>query len=150
MFSNLGIVVSTKHSYTIDYKYIWQCQKCSFLYKRHSKSIDPSRQGCGRGCKGLLTQIKPALKGSGGKARTLTDYQLFVKENMSKVKQANPGSPQKEIMSLVGKSYKEHKASKSKGGIGTVEVVESRQSTPEEDRAAFVSRKLNFLDLTSD
>ena len=75
---------------------------------------------------------------------------------MGKVKLANPGSPQKDIMSLVGKSYKEYKASKLNGRMGSVEIVdamggmESRQLTPEEDRAAFVSRKLDFLDLTNE
>jgi hypothetical protein len=93
-------------------------------------------------------------KENGGKEKGLGEYQIFVKENMSRVKQENPGSPQKEIMSLVGKKYQEYKASKLNGAMTAVEMVdivayvESRQITPEQERVAFVSRKLDFLDLT--
>lgn len=52
------VEVTTKHSYKIDYKYVWSCVDCSQNYGRHSKSIDPSRSRCGL-CKGLLQQIKP-------------------------------------------------------------------------------------------
>jgi len=102
-------------------------------------------------------QIKPvprAVKGNGGKEKGLGDYQMFVKENMSRVREQNPGSPQKEIMSLVGKKYQEYKASKVNGVTTTIEMVDiveeaqDRQMTPEQERSAFVSRKLDFLDLT--
>ncbi|KAE9369597.1 hypothetical protein N431DRAFT_427763 [Stipitochalara longipes BDJ] len=157
-FGNLGIEVTTKHSYAIDYKYIWECENCGIEFKRHSKSIDTERQRCGN-CKSKLFQKKPVpklSKGNGGKEKALTEYQLFVKENMSNIKQANPGSPQKEIMSLVGKSFREYKASKLNGSVVTVDVVdisegmESRQLTPEEEKATFVARKLDFLDLTKE
>ncbi|KAL2865578.1 SprT family zinc-dependent metalloprotease [Aspergillus lucknowensis] len=52
------IEVTTKHSYKIDYKYVWTCVDCCQNYGRHSKSIDPTRHRCGK-CKGLLQQIKP-------------------------------------------------------------------------------------------
>jgi len=52
------IEVTTRHSYKIDYKYVWTCVDCCQNYGRHSKSIDPSRHRCGK-CKGLLQQIKP-------------------------------------------------------------------------------------------
>ncbi|KAL2811118.1 SprT-like family-domain-containing protein [Aspergillus granulosus] len=52
------IEVTTKHSYKIDYKYVWTCVDCCQNYGRHSKSIDPGRHRCGK-CKGLLQQIKP-------------------------------------------------------------------------------------------
>ena len=52
------VEVTTKHSYKIDYKYVWSCVDCSQNYGRHSKSIDPARSRCGL-CKGLLQQIKP-------------------------------------------------------------------------------------------
>ncbi|KAK5795972.1 hypothetical protein VI817_005257 [Penicillium citrinum] len=52
--------VTTKHSYKIDYKYVWACVGCSQTYGRHSKSIDTSRSRCGdRTCNGRLEQIKP-------------------------------------------------------------------------------------------
>ncbi|KAL2785192.1 SprT-like family-domain-containing protein [Aspergillus keveii] len=52
------IEVTTKHSYKIDYKYVWTCVDCCQNYGRHSKSINPTRHRCGK-CKGLLQQIKP-------------------------------------------------------------------------------------------
>ncbi|KAI1915674.1 hypothetical protein LOZ65_005438 [Ophidiomyces ophidiicola] len=52
------IQITTKHSYKINYKYIWSCLLCAQEYGRHSKSIDPAKSGCGR-CKGTLVQIQP-------------------------------------------------------------------------------------------
>ena len=57
-FGQRGIEVTTKHSYDIDFKYIWHCTGCMVEYKRHSKSIDPSRHRCGV-CGEALQQIKP-------------------------------------------------------------------------------------------
>lgn len=62
-------------------------------------------------CKGVLAQIKPVPRGrAAGKAEN--EYQIFVRENMKKIREENPGSPQKDIMGLVGKRYQEYKASK--------------------------------------
>ncbi|KAJ5662414.1 uncharacterized protein N7477_010030 [Penicillium maclennaniae] len=52
------IHVTTKHSYQIDWKYVWACTGCGVTYGRHSKSIDPERQRCGT-CRHRLEQIKP-------------------------------------------------------------------------------------------
>jgi predicted SprT family Zn-dependent metalloprotease len=52
------INVTTKHSYKIDWKYVWACSGCGVTYGRHSKSIDPESQRCGT-CKHRLEQIKP-------------------------------------------------------------------------------------------
>lgn len=52
------VEVTTKHSYKIDYKYVWLCVDCGQEYGRHSKSIDPTKSRCGL-CKGMLQQIKP-------------------------------------------------------------------------------------------
>lgn len=52
------INITTRHSYKIDYKYVWMCGGCKVTYGRHSKSIDPSRVSCGA-CRGRLEQIKP-------------------------------------------------------------------------------------------
>ncbi|KAF2481498.1 SprT-like family-domain-containing protein, partial [Neohortaea acidophila] len=48
-FAERGVRVTTKHSYQIDYRYVWQCsnEECGAEFKRHSKSIDPARQSCG-------------------------------------------------------------------------------------------------------
>ncbi|RPD58434.1 hypothetical protein L227DRAFT_505373 [Lentinus tigrinus ALCF2SS1-6] len=41
------IEVTTKHNYDIKYKYEWKCAKCSKIYGRHSKSINPEEHACG-------------------------------------------------------------------------------------------------------
>ncbi|KAL4920323.1 SprT-like family-domain-containing protein [Aspergillus aurantiobrunneus] len=62
------IEVTTKHSYKIDYKYVWTCVDCCLTYGRHSKSIDPGKHRCGK-CKGLLQQIKPKPRSVSPKKR---------------------------------------------------------------------------------
>ncbi|KAK3899489.1 SprT-like family-domain-containing protein [Staphylotrichum tortipilum] len=119
-----GIEVTTKHTYDIDFRYAWECDECGVLYKRHSKSIDPSRHRCGR-CKGGLRQVKPVpRKGKGdageggdekGKGKGVSEYQMFVKEQMRVVKGENPGSPQKEIMRIVAGRWAERKAAAAAG-----------------------------------
>ncbi|PYI02641.1 hypothetical protein BO78DRAFT_472462 [Aspergillus sclerotiicarbonarius CBS 121057] len=52
------IEITSRHTYEIDYKYVWRCVDCSYDYGRHSKSLDPRRARCG-GCRGRLQQIKP-------------------------------------------------------------------------------------------
>jgi predicted SprT family Zn-dependent metalloprotease len=69
------VEVTTKHSYTIDHKYLWVCAGrealglfskdlpemgagCGAEYGRHSKSIDTEKHRCGR-CKGVLMQVRP-------------------------------------------------------------------------------------------
>jgi predicted SprT family Zn-dependent metalloprotease len=149
-FGNRGIEVTTKHSYEIEYKYIWECENCGTLFKRHSKSIDPGKHKCGV-CKSKLVQTKPVPRVGDRKGREMTGYQAFVKENMRLVREENPGSPQKEIMGLVGKRYQEFKATKLKEiESGSGEGV-SKEGTPVgvDDDVETVSRKLDFLDLTS-
>jgi predicted SprT family Zn-dependent metalloprotease len=150
-FGDRGIEVTTKHSYEIEYKYIWECENCGMEFKRHSKSIDTGKHRCGV-CKAKLVQTKPVPR-AGGKER-LTGYQAFVKENMGRIREENPGSPQKVIMGLVGKRYQEFKATKLReaavggGGVEVVEV-ESKEGSPVEEDLGNVARKLVFLDLTS-
>ncbi|KAK3319797.1 SprT-like family-domain-containing protein [Cercophora scortea] len=132
-----GIDVTTKHTYDIDFKYVWTCDACGMEFKRHSKSIHPERHRCGS-CKGELKQTKPVPRANGGKR---SEYQDFMKEQMRVVKEENPGSPQKEIMKLVAsrwalKGGKSVSASSSRlgtpeegvdgvtGGIGALEIVE--------------------------
>ncbi|KAK6609031.1 hypothetical protein H4I96_02962 [Botrytis cinerea] len=141
-FGDRGIEVTTKHSYEIEYKYVWECTEagCKTLFKRHSKSIDTQRHRCGA-CKGVLAQIKPVPRGAAKNGKE-NEYQIFVKENMKKIRDENPGSPQKDIMGLVAKRYQEQKASKAaKAG--------EKESTPSDGDVEIVARKLDFLDLTS-
>ncbi|PHH79963.1 hypothetical protein CDD80_3248 [Ophiocordyceps camponoti-rufipedis] len=109
-----GIKVTTKHSYDIDFKYVWACNDCGSEYKRHSKSIDPKRHRCGS-CKGVLAQTKPTPREKGGTASgepgKRSDYQVFVREQMKIVRGENPGSPQKEVMRMVAGRWVEAKKS---------------------------------------
>lgn len=99
-FGHRGIEVTTKHSYDIDFKYVWECTNCAMEFKRHSKSVDPTRHRCGS-CKGELRQTKPAPRGTG----KMSDYQNFMREHMKTVKEENPDSPQRDIMRLVAERW---------------------------------------------
>lgn len=150
LFGDRDIEVTTKHSYEIEYKYIWECENCGLEFKRHSKSIDPVKHRCGS-CKAVLVQTKPAPRGGkeSGTVKKVTEYQAFVKENMKIVREENPGSPQKDVMGLVAKKYKELKASKSvltetNGG----NTLSSKEGTPDLGDMGGLVRKLDFLDLT--
>ena len=125
MFQDRGVQVTTKHSYEIDYRYIWLCAGrkgqagdeggCGLEYKRHSKSIDPDRQGCGK-CKGRLLQVKPVPRATASttdsKASAGGDYRAFVKMNYSLVKADHPSLGMGEIMKEVARRFREGKASK--------------------------------------
>ncbi|KAF4334567.1 HMG box-containing protein [Fusarium beomiforme] len=110
-FGDRGIEVTTKHTYEIDFKYVWECEECGTEFKRHSKSIDPQRHRCGS-CKGLLKQTRPAPRGAAaGKAPTR--YQTFVKEQMAVVRGENPGSPQKVVMKLIAEKWAKQEGGKT-------------------------------------
>ncbi|PNP45970.1 hypothetical protein THARTR1_10843 [Trichoderma harzianum] len=102
LFGSQGIKVTTKHSYEIDFKYVWTCTACGCEYKRHSKSIDPKRHRCGA-CKASLEQTKPTPRQT--PTGQLSGYQLFVKEQMKVVKSENPNNPQKEIMGIIAERW---------------------------------------------
>ncbi|KAF6812529.1 sprt family metallopeptidase [Colletotrichum sojae] len=99
-FSDRGIEVTTKHSYEIDFKYVWECTECGLEYKRHSKSINPDRHRCGS-CKSLLKQKKPVPRA----ASKPSEYQLFFKEQMKVVREEHPKSPQNEVMKIIAERW---------------------------------------------
>ncbi|RFU24214.1 hypothetical protein B7463_g12130, partial [Scytalidium lignicola] len=136
-FGNRGVTVTTKHSYTIEYKYIWECTSCNLEYKRHSKSIDPARHRCGV-CKSQLLQTKPVPRSGDGK---VGEYQKFVKDNMKKIREEFPGSPQKDIMGIIGKRYQDYKASKLREEKANTTDVTTNQLP------VSVRRRLEFLDI---
>ncbi|KAL7958407.1 SprT-like family domain-containing protein [Trichoderma compactum] len=102
LFGSQGIKVTTKHSYEIDFKYVWTCTVCGCEYKRHSKSIDPKRHRCGA-CKASIEQTKPTPRQT--PTGQLSEYQLFVKEQMKVVKSENPNCLQKEIMGIIAERW---------------------------------------------
>lgn len=136
-FGSRGIEVTTKHSYDIDFKYIWECVACAAEFKRHSRSIDPKRHRCGNpACKGELKQIKPTPRAGTGKA---SEYQVFMKEQMKVLKEENPKSPQKEIMKLVADRWSTRqgtsKAGKKMDGGGVAGVARALIDLTLEDGA---------------
>jgi hypothetical protein len=82
--------ISVKHDYEIDYKYVWLCagrsrvqqqheglpslgtpgeDACGMEYSRHSKSINPDKDRCGK-CKGWLLQVRPVPIVRGGSSQS--------------------------------------------------------------------------------
>lgn len=151
-FHHRGIEVTTKHSYTIDYKYIWECTNCSVEFKRHSKSIDPARHTCGS-CKSKLVQTKPVPR-----TAAPSQYQLYFKAHFQQTKIAHPDISHKEVMGLIAKTYKEDKAKTC--STDAVPAMTELVDVPEEEEIVCegvrreaeidaVSRTLDFLSLTS-
>jgi predicted SprT family Zn-dependent metalloprotease len=130
-FKSQGVEVTTKHSYKIDYKYIWECVACGYEFKRHSKSIDPVRHSCGR-CKEKLVQTKPTPRvgavGKDGKKQN-GEYQVFVKENFARVKKDMEGRGEEaamgKVMEVVARAYREMKAAKAKEAESKVDDLEA-------------------------
>ncbi|CAI6338514.1 unnamed protein product [Periconia digitata] len=113
-----NVHVTTKHSYKIEYKYVWECISCGYEFKRHSKSVDPVRHSCGR-CKGKLLQTKPtprtpAANKNTGEGGAKSEYQVFVKTHFARVKKdmAERGEDTQmgKVMEHVAREYREHKA----------------------------------------
>lgn len=121
-FADRGVQVTTKHSYQIDYKYVWRCttEECRAEFKRHSKSIDPKRHTCGS-CRGTLQQVKPVPRGGGAGVvgGKVGGYAGFVKQHFAEVKKSLPaGASQKEVMEAVGRKYRKEKERKEAEATG--------------------------------
>ena len=105
-FGDRGVEVTTKHSYDIDFKYMWECADCGSDYKRHSRSIDPLRHRCGS-CKGQLRQTRPVPRQS----KQPSEYQVFVKEQMKLLREENLGCSQKDVMKMAAERWTKKKES---------------------------------------
>ncbi|KAH3962078.1 hypothetical protein HBI56_203940 [Parastagonospora nodorum] len=117
-FAHKGVEVTTKHSYAIEFKYVWECVDCGYEFKRHSKSVDTGKHSCGR-CKGRLVQTKPTPRQAGvGKEKG--EYQVFMKENFARVKREmeRRGEDAKmgNVVERVAREYREMKAKKGERG----------------------------------
>ncbi|KAF3049965.1 hypothetical protein E8E11_004599 [Didymella keratinophila] len=127
-FADRGVEVTTKHSYAIEYKFVWECVECGYEFKRHSRSVDTARHSCGK-CKGRLVQTKPAPRGKAvaGEKKT-SEYQVFVKENFKRVKSemATKGldTQMGKVMEVVAREYREKKAVEKKEGEKGVEELD--------------------------
>ncbi|KFY85743.1 hypothetical protein V500_08148 [Pseudogymnoascus sp. VKM F-4518 (FW-2643)] len=151
-FGGRGIEVTTKHSYEIAFKYVWQCTEvgCRLEFKRHSKSIDPKRHSCGL-CKGKLVQTRPVPRGEVGGEKVMGEYQAYVRDNIGRVRRENVGSPQKDVMALVGRGYRELKAARLKElGKSALSIDSAKDEKGlEEDPVDSIVKKIDFLDLTT-
>ncbi|KAI5925629.1 SprT-like family-domain-containing protein [Camillea tinctor] len=148
-FADRGIEVTTKHSYEIEYKYIWRCDGCTGEVKRHSKSVDTVRQRCGV-CRGVLVQVKPVprggggggdgdkngkagAKGEGGQKKKPSAWQEFMAKEMKVLTQTNKGMPLKERMAIVSARWQEQQKKGVKSLAGAVEVLEIRDDDDDGD-----------------
>lgn len=130
-FADKGVEVTTKHSYAIEYKFVWECVACGYEFKRHSRSVDTTRHSCGK-CKGKLVQTKPVPRGApagkGGEGAKRSGYQIFVKENFKRVKEemAAKGldAQMGKVMEVVARQYREDRDAKSISEKATVEDLD--------------------------
>ncbi|RXN23753.1 acidic repeat-containing -like protein [Labeo rohita] len=84
-------MVTRCHSYDINYKYQYQCNRCKNTIGRHSKSLDTTKFVCAL-CTGQLVLLTPA------KQRAPTPFATFVKENYSSARQELAGQSHAEVM----------------------------------------------------
>ncbi|KAI1261997.1 hypothetical protein F5Y18DRAFT_430497 [Xylariaceae sp. FL1019] len=135
---DVQINVTTRHSYDIEYKFVWRCSDCSTEVSRHSRSVDPTKQRCGKCKGGQLVQVKPIPRGSassrkakakpgaerdesmlkskmdeGGKAekapKKKTAYQEFTAREMKALTITHKGTSFKEKMGLVSARWSAHR-----------------------------------------
>ncbi|KAF1920361.1 SprT-like family-domain-containing protein [Ampelomyces quisqualis] len=124
-FADQGVQVTTKHSYAIEYKFVWECVDCAYQFKRHSKSIDTNRHSCGK-CKGPLAQVKPTPRAAGKKdaAGKGGEYQAFVKEHFGRVKAAMGARGEDvamgKVVEQVAREYRDMKAKEKEVGLEQV------------------------------
>lgn len=144
VFGDRDIEVTTRHSYDIDFKYVWECTTCLTKYKRHSKSINPERHRCGA-CKSELKQTKPVPRSNNGKE---SEYLKFMKEQMRVIKEENPGSQQKDIMKMVASRWAQREKTKSGEGDSTVSSQSSIVTKKKVEGVTKTMGELTVIDLT--
>jgi len=87
--SKTDVIVTTRHTYEIAYKFAWACQNsfCGAVIKRQSRSVDPSKHVCSA-CKGNLIEIESdnVASKTPKKQKKLNEYAQFVKDNTAKVR----------------------------------------------------------------
>ena len=144
-----NVKVTTTHDYEIHFKYAWvsirvlegwrfnfallnnfffhiqacTSKGCTFVVKRHSKSVDLNRHCCGK-CKGRLVEIHPQTGNEADRSpkqkAPLSGYNLFVKQNSQAVRERlinsqralgmnTPRVSQPEVIKECAKLWKEQK-----------------------------------------
>ncbi|XXH01183.1 hypothetical protein Hte_007537 [Hypoxylon texense] len=146
IFKDRGIVVTTKHNYEIQYKYIWKCADCTGEVRRHSKSVNTEIHRCAT-CKGRLLQIKPTPRNRSpspintdtdpetgkkqatttGKKKQQSAWQQYMAREMKSLTQTNKGMPLKDRMAVVSAKWRalspdEKRAQAQNGEVGLTEL----------------------------
>lgn len=92
---------------------------CVLSIGRHSDSLDTSLMRCGR-CQGALVRLgRFNADGTPAKERAPTAFALFVQQQYSCTKAANPNTPHRDIMKLLSSGYKDSKGAATTGGAGS-------------------------------
>src|ERR1700721_2366081 len=108
------IIVSTKHSYEIDYKYEYECSNSAcFARFGRQKKLDLMKMVCGA-CQNRILQVKPAMKESGKERKN--PFGEVVREHFKDVRNKNKGLSHKDIMGFLSSMYKETKKNEEKNG----------------------------------
>ncbi|KAI0505360.1 hypothetical protein F5B22DRAFT_627903 [Xylaria bambusicola] len=133
---SVEINVTTRHSYEIEYRFVWRCADCGCEVHRHSRSVDPARHRCGRCKKGILVQVKPVPRGGKGKGdgensgelgtekleakgdgvqkRKKTAYQEFTSREMKALSVSHKNLSFKDKMALVSARWSERQKAMKK------------------------------------
>ncbi|CAF0951034.1 unnamed protein product [Rotaria sordida] len=99
--------ISVKHTYDITYKFIYRCTQCQYEIYRHSKSVDIEIDFCGK-CMGkfqLLLNNNQTNEVATPK-KTLTRYNLFIKEHFQTMKQTQPHLSTPQLMKHLSQEYR--------------------------------------------
>ncbi|UJR29909.1 hypothetical protein I4U23_017457 [Adineta vaga] len=99
--------ISVKHTYDITYKFIYRCTRCQYEVQRHSKSLDIEIDVCGK-CMGKFELLLNNTKTNDVQTpkKTLTRYNLFIKEHFQIMKQAQPHLSSPQLMKHLSQEYK--------------------------------------------
>ncbi|GMR44123.1 hypothetical protein PMAYCL1PPCAC_14318, partial [Pristionchus mayeri] len=98
------------HNYEIEAKFVYECDGCGQLVKRHSKSLDTTKKCCGR-CHGRFHLRETETN---GKKREANAFALYVKDNYGEEKKS--GRSHKEIMQLLSARFKLSKEERREEG----------------------------------
>lgn len=129
VFKDRGIVVTTKHNYEIEYKYVWKCADCTWDVKRHSKSVNTEIHRCAS-CKGRLQQIKPTPRNRGGQSPTPSNPDTDREKGKKQATTAGKKQPS---------AWQQYVAREMKI------LAQTNKEIPSKDRMAFVSAKWRAL-----
>ncbi|CAF1370005.1 unnamed protein product [Adineta steineri] len=99
--------ISVKHTYDIAYKFIYRCIQCHYEVQRHSKSLNIEIDCCGK-CMGKFELLLNNNKTNEVQTpkKTLTRYNLFIKEHFQTTKQAQPHLSTPQLMKHLSQEYR--------------------------------------------